>query len=154
MHLSCVWLGVDLKLTPKYMCFKNAWTTSSKHANHWWHDWEDQYHDHLKSTRIFTLAINKICNTSSKNCEANGFGHDLEFLIISLLLHVNYPMRSGCKEKSICITYVHFMKWGLTKAQILWRWRVALHIHTHTKSCDHEHLKAFGNHPKVVPWEI
>ena len=35
--------------------------------------------------------------TSSKHYEESGYGHDSELLIISHLLHISYPTRSGCK---------------------------------------------------------
>jgi hypothetical protein len=38
---------------------------------------------------------------SSVNYEGNGYGHDLGLLIISRWLHVSYPTRSGCRDKSI-----------------------------------------------------
>ena len=47
---------------------------------------------------------------SSENYEANGFGHNLDLLIISHWLHVSYPMRNGCREKSIWITHIYLIE--------------------------------------------
>ena len=43
----------------------------------------------------------------SKDHEENGYGHGLNFLIISHKLCVSYPPRSGCIKKSIWITYIY-----------------------------------------------
>ena len=46
---------------------------------------------------------------SYKNSEANGYGHDSDLLIILHSLHVSYPSRSGCREKSFKITHVYLI---------------------------------------------
>ena len=45
---------------------------------------------------------------NSENYEANGYGHDLDSRIIFHELHVSYPTRSGCREKSIHLRRVYF----------------------------------------------
>jgi hypothetical protein len=65
--VSGMWLGVAPRTDTKCVClgivFKREWPTCSKYDNHSkfnsQHNWED-LHDHLMSTRIFTLIINKI----------------------------------------------------------------------------------------------
>ena len=44
---------------------------------------------------------------SSKNDEEIGHMHDLDLLIILYYLHVSYPMRSGCQEKSVLLRPTH-----------------------------------------------
>lgn len=38
---------------------------------------------------------------SSKHYEENGYGHDLDFLIIFYKYHVPYLPRSGCRAESV-----------------------------------------------------
>ena len=38
---------------------------------------------------------------NSKNYKENGYGHNLDLLIISHSLHVSYPIRSGCLGISV-----------------------------------------------------
>ena len=42
-----------------------------------------------------------------KNCEANGYGHDLDLLIILHKWHVLYPTRSGWREKIIHFRHIN-----------------------------------------------
>jgi hypothetical protein len=46
---------------------------------------------------------------SYKNYEANGYGCNLDLLIILHSLRVSYTSRSGCREKSIQITHVYLI---------------------------------------------
>ena len=64
----------------------------SYHVNHSrfnsQHDWEwgergARLYDHLISTNIITLIMNKGIHISSKNNEANAYGHHLESAFIS-----------------------------------------------------------------------
>ena len=66
-------------------------------------------HDHLMSTRIFTLMMNEDINVIFKNRKANNYWCDLDLQMISQRLHVSYHTRSGRNEKSIQITHVYFM---------------------------------------------
>ena len=60
---------------PKDVCLKEIEQRAQKINNR--HDWKDLY-DHLMSTRIFTLIMNKIVR--SENYEADGYGRDLNLL--------------------------------------------------------------------------
>ena len=46
---------------------------------------------------------------SYKKYEANGYGCNLDLLIILHSVLVSYPSRSGCREKSIQITHVYLI---------------------------------------------
>ena len=62
------------------------------------HNWGDAY-DPLMSTRIFTLIMNRMpIYMSSENLEESGF--ILDMLIISYLLCVSNPRRSGLDGRS------------------------------------------------------
>lgn len=83
---------------------------------------------------------------SSKSSEANGYNHNLDFvLIILFLLHVSYPIRIGCIEEiyfsNICSPY----EMGVDEGPNILKLGGHL-IHVHTQSCDHEDLKALVDH--------
>ena len=87
LELGGIWLGVDLRTDSTKTCFKRDWATCSKYVNH--SRFESHYklggdlYDHLMNTKIFTLIVIKIFIGAPNTCEANGYGHDLESVIIS-----------------------------------------------------------------------
>ena len=65
--------------------------------------------EYIKYCNQCHVVFDVMC--TKKNHEANDNGHNLDFAILALL-HVSYPMRSGCKEKkhpsSTSLPYVDF----------------------------------------------
>ena len=47
---------------------------------------------------------------SSKNYDAEGYGHNLDLLLTLHELRVSHWKRSGCREKSIRITHVYLTR--------------------------------------------
>ena len=43
----------------------------------------EDFYDNFMNTAIFTLIMNEVIHMSSKDYEANGYMHNLNFLIIS-----------------------------------------------------------------------
>jgi hypothetical protein len=62
---------------------------------------------------------------SSENYEANGYGHDVDLLIISHSLHVSYTTRVGRTEKNIQITHIYLISFC---ASLLWIFPTFWHL--------------------------
>lgn len=73
--------------------------------------WVGELYDLLMSTIIFTLVTNKICIGALKMIKTNGYGHNLNVLIISHPLCFSYPTTSGCGDIQITHIYLNFAKW-------------------------------------------
>jgi len=74
----------------KHMCWKEIWIACSKYANQF------GLIDHLMSTKILSLKMNKIFIWTPKAMRQMAYVHDLDLLITSYYLHVSYPMGNGC----------------------------------------------------------
>jgi hypothetical protein len=55
------------------------------------HEWGDLY-DHYMNMELTNILMNSKCH------EGNGYKHNVDLLILSHLLGVSFPMRSGCRE--------------------------------------------------------
>ena len=65
---------------------------------------------HLMSMWILMLIMHKVLIWTLIIIRPSGCQQDLDLLIISHESHVSYPTRSGCKEKSIQLTYIYLIQ--------------------------------------------
>ena len=87
LYLSGGWLGADLRTdTQKNMCLKEIGPELNSHFSRF--NSQDRFgggcvlYDHLMTTRIFTLRMDKIPD-EHQNYEDIGYGHNLELAIMS-----------------------------------------------------------------------
>ena len=99
----------NVDVDQKDVCLKGDWTTCSKYVHHSKsvgpaHDWQAHMAAWWAQESLLWWWIGYPYEL--RKYAAKGYGHGLLLLIISLFLHVSYPTRSGCKEKSVQITHV------------------------------------------------